>query len=433
MEARVRTIELDHPARTEGPGGVRVELEGNHVLDVRFAVHEGTLLLERLLRGRSWIEVAPIVSRTCSICPAAHVLTSVLATEDAFGVQVGFTTTRLRDLLLRGEVIENHALHLFLLAAPDYLGEPSGLCLAAREPEAVKLGLRLKRLGNLIQETVGGRAIQPVNVSVGGFTRVPTMEALLGLRAQLDFVLAEWPAALAFLADLPPVPRIDAETGFVALQARLGYGYQGGRDIVLKRHGSRMHFPLDAYGELLAARTLPHGHARHGAYLGEPFMVGALARVAVNEDVLPGEGWIAARRLGLRIPSEDPLDNNKAQAVELAADLHVARRLVELLLDAGCRPDRPPPVRPRAGSGIAATEAPGGLLLHSYSYDEQGRIAGADVITPTALNTASLERHIRIACEHSAGLDDESLKARLEMLVRAYDPCACCAVHVVRR
>ncbi len=168
------TIVIEHLARVEGHGGITVELEGDTVTNVRFDVFEGARLLEPLVRGKRYDEVAPILSRICSICSAAHTLTSLKATENAFGIRVSPQTELLRELMFRGESIESHALHLFLLAVPDYLNYPSAIAMAADKPAAVLLGLRLKKLGNLIQETIGGRAVHPVNAVLGGFGKAPS-------------------------------------------------------------------------------------------------------------------------------------------------------------------------------------------------------------------------------------------------------------------
>jgi coenzyme F420-reducing hydrogenase alpha subunit len=161
-------------------------------------------------------------------------------------------------------------------------------------------------------------------------------------------------------------------------------------------------------------------------------MVGALARLAANSDSLDGAAGRFAQQLGLAAPFRNPMDNNKAQAVELVYDIECALRNVEKLLEEGPRPEPPVSVHPRAGTGTAATEAPRGLLFHSYTYDERGLLA-ADVITPTALNAASIENHLRRTVEQSEEKDHPSLTRKLEMVVRAYDPCISCSVHFVRK
>ncbi|MDH4045619.1 MAG: nickel-dependent hydrogenase large subunit, partial [Gemmatimonadota bacterium] len=195
-------ITIEHLARVEGHGGVTVELQDGRVETVRFDIIEGARLLEGLVRGRRYDEVAPIASRICGICSAAHTLTSNLATERAFGITPSVRTERLRDLLLRGENIQSHALHIFLLALPDYSGAASVLELAADQRDVVELGLRLKRLGNTIQETVGGRAVHPVTPVVGGFTSQPSVDALLALRDALQLGRQDALDAVAVVAGL---------------------------------------------------------------------------------------------------------------------------------------------------------------------------------------------------------------------------------------
>jgi sulfhydrogenase subunit alpha len=428
-----RTIQIEHLARVEGHGGITVELDGDAVRDVRFDIFEGARLLETLLRGRSYEEVAPIVSRICAICSSAHTLTSLKATENAFGVRVSTQTVLLRDLLYRGESIESHALHLFCLAVPDYLDLPSVTALAAQNPEVVKLGLRLKKLGNLIQETIGGRAVHPVNAVLGGFGRLPDVEQLIALREGLLEGVSDCEKALDLFASLPPMKFCYADTAFAALRGRGDYGYYNGDEVVLLKNGTREVFAAADYRALTNEQAVPHSHAKHSSHDGKPFMVGALPRLTVNFDNLDGRAATIVNRLGLWLPSRNPMDNNKAQAVELISDVERALAIVERLLRNGLGDEPRAPVQPKAGTGTAVTEAPRGLLFHSYTYDEEGRIVAADVITPTALNAASIEHHIRRAVEQSPEKDAAALTRKLEMIVRAYDPCISCSVHLVRR
>ncbi len=223
-----RTITVDHLARVEGHGGITVELDGERLAQVRFDVFEGIRLIEGLIGGRCWDDVAPIVSRICAICSVAHSMTSIRVTEKVFGVATSPRVELLRDLLWRGENIESHALHLYLLAAPDYLGYASGPALAVDHPAAVAVGLRLKQLGNRIQETVGGRAIHPVNAVPGGFGRAPDAAALGALREDLVAARADIDATLDLVRGLPPTKPLDADIVFAALRQDGAYRYDRG-------------------------------------------------------------------------------------------------------------------------------------------------------------------------------------------------------------
>jgi sulfhydrogenase subunit alpha len=423
------TIVIDHLARVEGHGGITVELEGDAVKDVRFDVFEGARLLEGLVRGRRYDEIAPIVSRICSICSPAHSLTSLKATENALGVQVSPQTDFLRELLLRGESIQSHALHLFFLAVPDYLDRPSAIAVAAEHPAAVMLGLRLKRLGNLIQETIGGRAIHPVNAVPGGFGRVPSAEKLIAIRGALIEAIPDAEAMLDLIASLPDAGFCHTPTAYAALDSPDSDRYYAGDQLTIVSNGDRATIPAADYRSLTNEKSVAYSHAKHSSFHGKPFMVGSLARLTVN----PSRSTAASDKLKLAIPSDNPMDNNKAQAVELVNDLALALDMVERLIHDGVKDEGCVPITPRAGTGVGITEAPRGLLVHSYTYDEQGCVVTADVITPTAMNAASLEQHLRKTVEQSAERDEATLKKKLQMIARAYDPCISCSVHLIRR
>ena len=427
------TIVIEHLARVEGHGGITVELEGDTVTNVRFDIFEGSRLLEPLVRGKRCEEVAPILSRICAICSVAHTLTSLKATEAAFGLRVSPQTELLRELMFRGESIESHALHLFLLAVPDYLNYPSATAMAVDKPGAVLLGLRLKKLGNQIQEAIGGRAVHPVNAVLGGFGRVPSVDQVIGLRSGLLQAVNDADAVIDLIASLPATDFCHSDTLYAALRSPSLDSYYGGDEVMVMSNGSRAIVHANDYRSLTNERSVPHSHAKHSTFRGNPFMVGSLARLTVNPRRLTGRLAVAMKRLKLQLPSDNPMDNNKAQALELINDLERSLEIIERLLRDGIKDEPAMPVHPRAGTGSAMTEAPRGLLIHSYTYDDEGRIVSADVVTPTALNAASIELHLRRAVEQCADRDEAVISKRLQMIARAYDPCISCSVHLVRR
>jgi len=426
-------IQVEHLARVEGHGGITVELDGSAVTAVRFDIFEGARLLEGLVRGRSYEDISQILSRICAICSVAHSLTSLKATEAALEVKVSPQTDLLRDLLYRGESIQSHALHLFCLALPDYLNYPSVTALAGDHLDAVTLGLRMKKLGNSIQETLGGRAVHPVNAVLGGFGKLPSTDQLIALREGLLQGMVDTETAIELLASLPAADFCHSETVFAALRSPGQHGYYLGDEIIVRSNGLRRSVPAAEYRSLTNERAVPGSHAKHSALNGRPLMVGALARLSINREGLSAGAAAALERLGLTLPSDNPMDNNKAQAVELVHDVERALATVERLLEEGLNEERCVPVPPRAGTGTAATEAPRGLLIHSYTYDDAGRIVAADVITPTALNAASIEDHLRRTVEQSPDQDVAALTKKLEMIARAYDPCISCSVHLLQR
>src|SRR6056297_722965 len=211
-----RKITVGALTRVEGEGALYVHLDGDTVQDVRLAIYEPPRFFEAFLRGRSIEEVPDITARICGICPIAYQMTSVHALEAALGIAVTPQIRQLRRLLVCGEWIESHALHMFLLNAPDFFGCANVMELAKQFPQRVNEGLMIKKVGNSILEVLGGRAIHPVNVRVGGFHRLPAAEELTPLLGGLRDALAAALEAATWVAGFE-YPTLDRECELVAL------------------------------------------------------------------------------------------------------------------------------------------------------------------------------------------------------------------------
>jgi len=422
-----RTIEVEHLGRVEGHGAFTVVLDGPEVARVEFRVFEGLRLFERLVLGHRFDEVPAIVSRVCSICSHAHAIVAVAALEDALGVVPTPRTSRLRELALHGGNIESHALHAFALALPDFLRLPGLAALAREQPAATLLGLRLKKLGNTIQETVGGRAVHPVTYLPGGFSAEPSPEALQALARDLTAALDDCERAVTVWSAVP-LPLVGRAPIRCAALVSQGGDFLRGSGIRISDGAT---LPVRAYRDLAGEFAVPHAHAKQAAHGGRPYMLGALARMTVN-GIPGGRAGEAAARLGFRVPSQDVLANDLAQVVEIVRSVERARTLVAELLEEPAGAARALPLQPRAGEGIAAIEAPRGILFHRYVLDGRGTVTDADVITPTGQNLGHAEERLRLTAASLASLGDADLRHRLEVVCRAYDPCLSCSVHVVR-
>ncbi len=428
-----RSITVDHLTRVEGHGGIRVLVEGDRVNEVRLDVFEGIRLFEGLVRGRSAEDVTGIVSRICAICSHGHSVTSLQALENALGVVVTPQTTKLRDLAYHGANIESHALHVFVLALPDLLGHSSVISLAEINPEAVSVALRLKRLGNTIQEIIGGRAVHPVNYTIGGFGRVPATDDLLDLKRELTEGLADCKSALELLRTIE-IPNHTHEFVRCAALVPDDGTYFFGKTIEVAEAGRHIRIPVEEYRTLTNEYLVPHSHAKRSAYDGRSYMVGALARLSINGSWIQGLARTAWKELKLSVPFDNILMNNIAQAVEMVFSVERALQVVNELLETGIKPEEPVGYTLRAGQGFAATEVPRGILFYSYELDQKGRILAADIITPTAQNLSHAEDQIRATVQDGLlyGVSDEDLQQRLAVVARAYDPCISCSVHVIR-
>lgn len=425
-----KKIAIEHLGRVEGHGGIHVEISQGKITRVNMDIYEGSRFYEEIILGKDFEEVAGIICRVCAICSADHLLASQMATEKAFGIQVSRQTYLLRGLLLHGSMIESHALHVYALALPDLLGFDGVISMASKYPKEVSIALSLKKLGNTIQEIVGGRAIHPINPIIGGFGVVPTPEQLLGLKEQIQQRLKEALATVDLYAQLLPLPAFaDSPTTYTALEPReLRYSYLG--DLIQTSTGEI--FPVEDYRKVCHERVVSHSTAKQSLYANKPFMTGSLARLNLNHKHIKGIAQEVQQRLLPDLPNTNILHNNTAQLIELIHSLERAIILIDKLIKDGLKPEKPVQVTPKAGWGVGALEAPRGTLFHAYQYDDNGILVDADVITPTAQNLANAEKDLRTAVTNLMTAEEEDLRLSLEMVARAYDPCISCATHLVK-
>lgn len=420
-----RTIKVDNLARVEGEGALRITLRDGVVGNVELRIFEPPRFFEALLRGRAYTEAPDITARICGICPAAYQMSAVHAMEDALGVTIAPPLRSLRRLLYCGEWIESHALHVYMLHAPDFLGYESAMAMARDHPAEVERGLQLKKVGNELMRLLGGREIHPINVRVGGFYRTPARTELASLAEQLKWArdaaleTVRWVAGFEF-------PDCERDYEFVALQHPTDYPFNEGRLVSNKGLdiGAR---DYDAHFE---ERHVPYSTALQSAIRGRgAYLVGPLARYALNFDRLSPLAQEAARSAGLGPVCTNPYRSIVVRAVEILYACDEALRLVNAYVE----PERPVvPVEPRAGTGYAFTEAPRGLLYHRYALDAQGAITHANIVPPTSQNQTSIEDDLRAFLPDWLDLDDEALRWRCEQTIRNYDPCISCSCHFLK-
>lgn len=425
------SIKIDHLARVEGHGNVHVVIEDGAVQTVEMNVIEPARLFESMVRGRSYTEVSYIASRVCGICSASHVVTSLLAIERIFGVEVTDRTKALRELLVYGSYLQNHATHLFVLAAPDFLNQPSVFPLAQSDPALFDKALGLKALGNELCTKVGGRSIHPITAVVGGFTHEITSEEYLELADKLE---ASIPFAVQTvdLFNSFRTPDIQTAGDFLAMTADDRYAVADSRIATFVHAG--VSFDADDIDENVDEYKVDHSAAlfARSRVTGSNYFTGALARVNASWSKLSKTAKVAAAKAGLRPPELNPFRNNVAQAVELVDALErcadLCRRLANDEFEGSSEPVA---FAPCAGKGTGFTEAPRGTVFHELELDDEGRVVHASIITPTAQNVANLEGDMLLLAENMLEIDasPDKIRAEIEKLVRAYDPCFSCSVH----
>jgi sulfhydrogenase subunit alpha len=413
----MKTLSLAPLTRVEGHGRVELTLEDGRLADVRLALLESPRLFEGLVVGRSFAEVPALVCRICALCTAVHRVAAAAALERALGLEIPPAARLVRELLLLGGHIESHALHLFCLVLPDIRGRQSVLELLQAGDAVAREGLALKGVGNRIQELAGGRVIHPVNVEVGGVLQLPDRRGLEELLATLE----DWQQRIQ-----PLVEPFNDPGNYPSSTPAVGTRIAVAGESPLSLQGESLHLgdgrrvPGDHYTSLLEERPVPHSHAKQAWHPGGTFLAGALARLELTAGGVPGP-----------VKAAGIFANNAAQALELAWALARSRELAEQLLAADRDAPLRVPVVPRAGVGTAVVEAPRGLLVHHYLLDDLGRVVAADIITPTAINQATIEEQLRLDLAELA--DEAGMKDLAAQVVRAFDPCISCAVHVLKK
>ncbi|MAE69888.1 MAG: Ni/Fe hydrogenase subunit alpha [Gemmatimonadetes bacterium] len=426
MSRRDLHVDVHHITRVEGHGNLVIDVDKGELKKCELQIVESPRYFEVLLEGRPYTEVHHIAGRICGICSIGHTLSSIQATERAFGIEATEQTLLLRRLLHYGEMIQSHALHAFFLVLPDLFNADSVIPLAADSPDLVQRALRIKRFANDLCAVLAGRHIHPISPVVGGWTSLPDPAALEDLARRLDEEIRDdLTVAVDALAGLP-LPALDRPTENVALVNGDRYPLLSGEI------GSSIDPPIVPadYLDKIEEKVNPHSSAKHCEGGHGPFMVGALSRWNLNGDKLRPEALAVAESLALPRPCDDPYRITHAQIVEAVDMAYDSGVILARILDEGLVPETVR-VEPRAGRGVGAVEVPRGLLIHDYTYGDDGRVEKANCIIPTGMNLANIEADLRAAVPRLLDLSEKRIEHELQMLVRAYDPCISCSTHLL--
>ena len=418
---RTRTIAVGAIARVEGEGALRVTVKDGTIQDVELKIFEPPRFFEAFLQGRHYDEVPDIVARICGICPVAYQMSAVHAIEQIFGLHVDGALRDLRRLIYCGEWIESHALHVFMLQAPDFLGYESGIAMAKDHASLVTRGLRLKKAGNAIMTLLGGRSVHPVSVKVGGFSRVPSRRELEALKNELLWARDAAVETVRWVAGFD-YPEFTPDYTCVALRHPDEYPFNEGRIVA----GTGLDISVDEFERHFSEHQVSYSNALHCTLQGAPYLVGPLARVNLNHDRLPHAVKQVLADTGLSLPLRNPFHGIVARSVELLYALEESLRLIG-------RYDPPPepalPVVVRPGIGMACTEAPRGILYHRYRVDGDGVIREAKIVPPTSQNQGRIEQDLRLFLPRVLDRSNEEASLACERVIRCYDPCISCATH----
>lgn len=418
-------IKIDHIAKIEGHAGFVADIAGGNVTKARLDIREGARLLEGILQGRAYYEVSQITARICGVCPVVHTLTSLKALEAAMGVSVSSQTILLRELLMMGQILNSHALHLFFFSLSDFFGFKDDFKAIKKYPNIAKGALAIRDFGNKIIDVIGGRSIHPLTPEVGGFKKLPDIKKLKELLADSEKAIRPAVDMAKFFGKLK-YPDFARDSSIVSLITPGRYAIYDGLAAVDGKEPRKIDDFMPRIKELQVSDNPAIKRSEFG---GAPYMVGALARINQSAKHLNSEAKEILSGADLILPSKNPFHNILAQAIETVHCAEEAQKLLEQSIENGID-DQVVPFVVKAGRGYGAIEAPRGTLFYYYEVGPDGLVKGANIITPTSQNVGRLEKdleeYLPILVKNAGS---EKSKEMIKMLVRAYDPCLTCATH----
>ena len=448
------TIKIDPVTRIEGHARILLECnDAGSVEEAHFCVNE-LRGFERILVGMEAHTMPQITARICGVCPTAHHLVAAKALDNAAGVEPPDAAKLLRELMYMGHMIHSHCLSLFVLTGPDLVfgldGVPATrniVGMVEAEPDLAKKGLRLRSLGQKINETIGGRGIHPVTAIAGGislsltdaqFTRLQelTAEAVTLVK---DLAVKTKRLLVDLLNKNPLLlKKLNTPSWYLGTVSGGRWNVYDGVLRAMDESGSiRSEFPATDYVPVLAERAVPRSYAKEVVLDidGAEHMsrVGPLARInCVDGMETPlAEAELAIFRKNFGRPCHNAVLQIYAKLIELIAACEKAQRIIK---SPSLRGETRIPARFAGGHGIAHIEAPRGTLIHDYEIDERGIVRKANMIIATQQNTAAINASLKEGANNLLlGGSDEAILNRLEFVVRCYDPCLACATHAVGR
>ena len=432
MEKRNFDVEVHHVTRVEGHGNIYVNVRNGTLERCEWNISEAPRFFEAMVVGRNWNELHHITSRICGICSIGHTLASLRATEGAMGITISDQDLKLRKLALHAENLQSHLLHVGFLVLPDLMGVGSVIPLASSNPEEVKTVLRLHRLANEMSDMICGRTTHPQRLIPGGFSKIPSMKELRGLRERLKASVPDLQAVAKLLKSLAPkIPDFVRETEFIALTSPNEYALYDGKIGSTDADAA----PAREYLSFTNEYIVPQSTAKRAKHKRESYMVGALARLNINYDKLSPLAKKTAEMFNLKPVCHNPFMNNIAQLVEVVHSVEDSIKLINELEAAGLKsqPDyNSPDIKVKAGQGVGGVEVPRGILFHDYTYNTNGICTKANCVIPTNQNHGNIELDLKALVPKIMDKTQKEIELTLEMLVRAYDPCISCSTHCVK-
>lgn len=415
---------LENITKIEGHAGLEVQLHNGFVEKCEFRIKENHRFFEDLALGKSFEEIPLVMSRICGFCCSSHLNTAIEACEKALGFEASEQTLLLRELSANMEFLKSHSLHLYLLVLPDFLGKESVLHFSEKEHQYIHDALDFKKVATDTLNVLGARAYHTVNFRVGGFSKFPEQGQLDSCMKDLEKMRSKAFQAIELFSQFVSGKIFERKTNYVGLVGRnyclLCGSIQCSDGTVIPEENFLSH---------LEEFVVPYSSAKSAKFDGKEFVVGALARINLNEKELCSDAKKAIKDSNLKFPNFSPFYNNPSQAIEI---LQVIDSSIKILNEIKIRQEPLPKIVPKEKTGTGVTEAPRGILYHSYSIGSDGLIKKANIVVPTLQNTRNIESDLKQFIPTLLYLQKEKAELEIEKLIRAYDPCISCATHFLK-
>ncbi|MHC4291527.1 MAG: Ni/Fe hydrogenase subunit alpha [Planctomycetota bacterium] len=431
-------INVRHLTRVEGHGNIAVNITDGTIEKCEWQVPEAPRFFEAMVRGRRYDDIQTIVSRICGICSISHSLVATKAVEAAQGLEVTEQTDLVRHLMHYSEQLQSHVLHVGYLVAPDLFAEKSVVPLVPKATDAVLKIIKCHRVANQMSALLAGRITHPITLTPGGMTRVPTVEELTDLKAALEDCVPDLvDICKVVLSVAGNLPAFERETEYVSLK-QTNPAYKGTLTEYSFYHGDITStdcngdgdMPVDKWESVANEYVVAQSTAKWCKWHRDSYFAGAIARYKNQSQFLSPLAKEVETMFGMTVDNVNPFMNNVAQLIEAAHVVEASLEIIDKLLTTGTKPEKVD-VTPKAGRGYAAIEAPRGILFHAYEFDKNGECTWGNCCIPTNQNHANIQKDFEKLVPQFMGEGEDALRQKMEMLVRAYDPCISCSTHML--
>jgi coenzyme F420-reducing hydrogenase alpha subunit len=422
-------ITIDNITKVEGTAGVEVTIENGKVTDLKFIIKDYRRFYTEAVIGKPFIASPSFLSRICGTCSVAHLFASLEAIEKSQGIVLTEQTRLLRRLAYDGLIIRDHALHLYFFVLPDVLGIDSILDIPDDHDDPGNTLLHdsfdIKKLGSDITEVIIGAAIHAPYPTVGGFLKIPDQTKFPDLIERLENVRPQVLRGIKTFFDYKK--EMLGDTDYLCLRNDKNFDFIEGE--IVNSDGKRI--PESQMHDFLRSVVVPYSQSENYVFsdLHENYLVGSLARINFNKDLLNQRTKKDTEEYLKVFPSNNVHHNNLAQAIEI---LQCVDDALDILKNIKIVEEKPIKVAKKSGLGVGVIEAPRGTLYHMAKVNDKGIIEDYDVIVPTSQNQISIEKSLKKYFNENLDKSEDLLKLEAEKIIRAYDPCMSCATNFLK-